>query len=375
MTLDILCTLSQDIWKGHLHDTEVCLKVLRILPTEENGRERVLREFCREALLWRQLHHPNILTFLGVNKYLFAPSYCLVSPWMKNGNIMSFLEVHPGHDRLTMLVQVAEGMQYLHNHDPPIVHADIRGANILVMDDLRCCLTAFDFSLFAPESDTPAFNSSYRMHAGTLRWLAPEHMNLTFFDQSNMTPRDIYAYGCTVVEVFTGKPPFSHIRNEAALVREVVTKRRLPPRPPTITDDLWSLVTACLTTVPSHRPHVGQILKSLQTRNSSGPVRLYQQDDIFPSALSNSRNIVAIESEISSDPMSSWALPSLPQVAALSGTSQARESEETASSPSFPFPPDQAIVDALLDASREPGPCHILDAPTDELVKKFATPN
>ncbi|PBK66460.1 kinase-like protein [Armillaria solidipes] len=119
-----------DIWKGRLHDTQVCLKVLWIFPLE-NAQEKVLGEFCREALVWRQLHHPNILPFLGVNEDLFAPSYCLISPWMSNGNIMSYLKAHPDHDRLTSLVQVAEGMQYLHNHDPPIVHANIRGVRAL----------------------------------------------------------------------------------------------------------------------------------------------------------------------------------------------------------------------------------------------------
>lgn len=37
------------------------------------------------------------------------------------------------------------------------------------------------------------------------------------------------------------------------------------------------------------------------------------------------------------------------------------------------YPQEQAIVDALLDASREPGPWHILDATTNELAKKVAT--
>ncbi|KAK0486542.1 hypothetical protein IW261DRAFT_1456002 [Armillaria novae-zelandiae] len=88
-----------DIWKGRLHSTQVFLKVLRIFPPKI-VRENILRQFCREALVWRQLHHPNILPFLGVNGDLFDPSFCLISPWMKNGNLMSYLEEHPDHDRL-----------------------------------------------------------------------------------------------------------------------------------------------------------------------------------------------------------------------------------------------------------------------------------
>ncbi|KAK0439163.1 hypothetical protein EV421DRAFT_872811 [Armillaria borealis] len=95
-----------DIWKGRRHDTQVCLKVLRIFGTEEQ-RAKVLRYFCQEALVWRQLRHPNVLPFLGVSKELFAPTYCLISPWMVNGNIISYLEVHPDHDRLTSVGQTS----------------------------------------------------------------------------------------------------------------------------------------------------------------------------------------------------------------------------------------------------------------------------
>ncbi|KAK0213802.1 kinase-like domain-containing protein, partial [Armillaria fumosa] len=184
--------------------------------------------FCQEALVWRQLRHPNVLPFLGVNEDLFAPRYCLVSPWMGNGNIMSYLQAHPDHDRLTSLIQIAEGMKYLHNHSPPIVHADIRGANILVMDDLRCCLADFGLSLFA---ESQALESSSRMKKGSIRWLAPEYIHPDIvIDRAYVTARDVYAYGCTFVEIFTGEPPFGYIKNEAAIMLAVIAGRR-PLRP------------------------------------------------------------------------------------------------------------------------------------------------
>ncbi|KAK0439172.1 kinase-like domain-containing protein [Armillaria borealis] len=192
-----------DIWKGRLRDAQVCLKVLRVFCPEEQ-QAKVLRDFCQEALVWRQLRHPNVLPFLGVNEDIFAPRYCLISPWMVNGNIMSYIEAHPDHDRLTSLVQIAEGMKYLHGLNPPIVHADIRGANILVMDDLCCCLADFGLSLFA-ESQT--LDSSSRMSKGSARWLAPEYIDPdAVIDRAYVTARDVYAYGCTVVEV--GPPAY-----------------------------------------------------------------------------------------------------------------------------------------------------------------------
>ncbi|KAJ6583575.1 hypothetical protein DFH09DRAFT_841857, partial [Mycena vulgaris] len=49
--------------------------------------------FCREALSWGLLRHRNILPFLCV--YEDGPSLCLLSPWMENGSLLTFLETYP----------------------------------------------------------------------------------------------------------------------------------------------------------------------------------------------------------------------------------------------------------------------------------------
>ncbi|PBK78446.1 kinase-like protein [Armillaria solidipes] len=267
-----------DIWKGRLHDTQVCLKVLRIFISGE-AREKVVRLVSRACykpdfiltclrIFARKLSYggsSNVLPFLGVSEDLFAPSYCLISPWMINGNIISYLEAHPDHDRLMSLVQIAEGMQYLHNLDPPIVHADIRGANNLVTDDL-CYLADFGLSLLA---ESQGLDSSSRMRKGGIRWLAPEYILLTLFDRSYVAARDIYAYGCTVIEVFTGEPPYSNIKHEAHVMHEVLGGNR-PPRPPQDVfphNELWSLVTDCLNTPPSKRPDARAVISRMALPN------------------------------------------------------------------------------------------------------------
>lgn len=52
--------------------------------------------FAKEAILWGQLHHPNILPFYGIY-YLDEnrKQICLVSPWMTNGNLSMFLKKNP----------------------------------------------------------------------------------------------------------------------------------------------------------------------------------------------------------------------------------------------------------------------------------------
>ncbi|KAF9053824.1 kinase-like protein, partial [Hymenopellis radicata] len=254
-----------DIWKGQMNDETVCLKVLRIFL--ENGhvaRQKIIKSFCSEALVWRNLNHPNVLPFLGVSKDLFYPSFCLISPWMNNGNIMAFLSQNPDHDRLRSVTEVAQGLAYLHTLAPPIVHADIRGANILVTDDLRCCLADFGLAL-AVESQAPAVSTTTLQ--GSIRWLAPEILDVRLFDSQYVTARDIYAFGCTILEIYTGKPPFSDIHSDAAIIHEILTRCRMPSRPPEDvfpSEELWVLVQDCLAASATERPSAHSILRVLQ---------------------------------------------------------------------------------------------------------------
>jgi hypothetical protein len=48
--------------------------------------------FCKEALIWRQLRHPYILPFIGIDAETFRPFLCMVSPWLPHGNVLKYME-------------------------------------------------------------------------------------------------------------------------------------------------------------------------------------------------------------------------------------------------------------------------------------------
>ncbi|KAE9399078.1 kinase-like protein [Gymnopus androsaceus JB14] len=191
-----------DVWIGRLNDSQrVCIKVLRFF-LQGSDRETLLKALSKEVLLWRQLRHPNILPFLGVNTELFSPSFCIISPWMSNGDAISYAR-NVSLDLSTKLkhsMQIAQGLIYLHGLDPPVVHGDIKGANILISDTNTCCLADFGLSMLDTQSLNPANTATVQ---GSLRWLAPEFINPTSWPQAqgSLTSRDIYAFGCTVFEL------------------------------------------------------------------------------------------------------------------------------------------------------------------------------
>jgi serine/threonine protein kinase len=57
-----------------------------VTPVWINGLQR----FCREAVVWKHLRHPNVLSLLGVT--VSERRFAMVSKWMEHGNINEFVE-------------------------------------------------------------------------------------------------------------------------------------------------------------------------------------------------------------------------------------------------------------------------------------------
>ncbi|PBK81552.1 kinase-like protein [Armillaria gallica] len=153
----------------------------------------------RETIVWKQLRHDYILPFIGVDAVTMPGKYCLISPWMENGTVLHYLENHPHTDRLTCIREIVAAIDFIHNLDPKVIHGNIRGNNIIVNDKGHCCLADFGASIVVttkvPSHSTMSQNSS--------RWLCPELQvyDPTTYVLDHLPGRDIYALGCTIIEV------------------------------------------------------------------------------------------------------------------------------------------------------------------------------
>ncbi|KAJ6542653.1 kinase-like domain-containing protein, partial [Mycena capillaripes] len=223
---------------------------------------------CREALVWWTLRHEYVLPLIGIDRETFPLSFCMVSPWLKHGTILKYLNDHGRADveKMASLLQIVEGLAYLHSMK--VVHGDLRGTNILVSDSLNTCLA--DFGLTGVIEDTISTTSGALMstanHAGSLRWFAPELVVPTLFgcERFVRTPAsDVYAFACVCLELYTGRPPFSDISPDVAVMLKVIAGER-PIRPAAMSDNLWELVTAAWAQNFGDRPDLGAIIESLR---------------------------------------------------------------------------------------------------------------
>ncbi|KAJ7359530.1 kinase-like domain-containing protein [Mycena albidolilacea] len=247
-----------DIWKGLVGELSVSVKIMRLF--RDTDMKEAMQEFRHEALIWRQLSHPNLLPFFGL--YYLENRLCLVSPWMSNGHIIEFLKnAPPDTDRVSLMLDVAMGVKYLHENR--IVHGDLKGMNVLVTPSCRACVADFGLASIADAVTLRFTHSTASPKGGTARYQAPELLSTEI---PNHFGSDVYAFGSVCYEILTGKAPFFEIPRDITVTFKVVEGLR-PSRPDTIPvdDDLWRLLQDCWQATPSDRPSISQIIQRLDS--------------------------------------------------------------------------------------------------------------
>ncbi|KAJ7859646.1 kinase-like domain-containing protein [Mycena olivaceomarginata] len=187
----------------------------------------------------------------------------MVSPWMKYGTVLKYLRDRGRGDVNRLLLEISQGLEYLHSMN--IVHGDLRGNNILISDDGNVCLSDFGLATTFSEADSTAGMTSSSNRAGSIQWFAPELIQPQSFGCERFvrtTATDVYAYACVCLELYTGRPPFAHLPDVAAMFRVIAGDR--PEQPTTISDTLWQLVTAAWAPEPHARPSIHEIAVALQ---------------------------------------------------------------------------------------------------------------
>lgn len=250
-----------DVWKGQYQGQPVAVQVFRIWPGDDT--EKIKRRFCKEVVTWKTLHHPNVVSLLGVT--VTKNRLVMVSEWMAKGNIKDFGKTNTNADRLELLREVTRGLIYM--HDRGIVHGDLKGVNILIDDDSHAKIAGFDLITMASEKPTMTPPPPVD---GEIPWMSPELLFPERFGLKRPNPTkksDCYALGMVIYEVLSGETPFFPCR-EAEVVRMVLNGER-PSRPQggegkLFSDEIWQVLELCWEQRPEDRLSAKGILLGLE---------------------------------------------------------------------------------------------------------------
>ncbi|KDQ17883.1 hypothetical protein BOTBODRAFT_104404, partial [Botryobasidium botryosum FD-172 SS1] len=202
----------------------------------------------------------------------------LMSPLMQNGTAGDFVRKNPNINRLQLVsalylsISIAQGLEYMHTQDPPIIHGDLKANNILVSEDGSACLsdfglsrTSMEFGLEAALATSDERASITMAYHANFRWGAPE----VLLDDRCRTPAsDIFSLGRLKVELLTGKIPFLDLTDHATVLLVAAGRYDRPIDNDAVAcgldDEMWALITECWNRDPLRRPSASQVVERLR---------------------------------------------------------------------------------------------------------------
>jgi Tol biopolymer transport system component len=229
------------------HDTKLGRDVaIKVLPEAFAHDPERLSRFQREAKMLASLNHPNIATIHGLEQSN-GTSYLVME--LVSGETLADRVKREGavpiEEALKIAVQIAEALEAA--HEKGIIHRDLKPANVKVT--LEGKVKVLDFGLakaFAGDvadsnpSQSPTLSRAATMQGvilGTAAYMSPEQARGKAVDKRT----DIWAFGCVLYELLTGKQAFSgeDITDIlAAVVRAEPDWQALPPATPVKIRDL-----------------------------------------------------------------------------------------------------------------------------------------
>lgn len=225
-------------------------------------------KFREEYMIVYNCHHTNLIH--PTHYSIFKETPYLVLPYCKLGSSELLIGKLNDEDKIWKYVlDVSSGLAYLHALTPPIIHQDIKPANILLDDTMNYAIT--DFGISSKKGGVYGFGDDYENeNTGTMAYMAPER----FIQGSEPIPQsDIWAFGATLYELLTGKVPYGEEGGQMQLVN-----KNLPmPEITGCSPNIQKLIHACLEKEPGNRPSADQLANMAK--------RYFESGDPFPKPL------------------------------------------------------------------------------------------
>ncbi|RWR78157.1 putative LRR receptor-like serine/threonine-protein kinase [Cinnamomum micranthum f. kanehirae] len=201
---------SGTVYHGQMtNGTQVAVKLLSLQSIKYRGQG--YKEFQNEVHLLMRVHHRNLVPFIGYCRE--DGNMALIYEYMARGHLGSHLSDSNSNAlswdrRLRIALDVAQGLEYLHNGcKPPIIHRDVKTANILLNERLEAKIGDFGLSkVFS--GDSTHVSTAVK---GTFGYLDPEYCN-----SNNLTEKsDVYSFGVVLLQLITGKTAIVRISGSA----------------------------------------------------------------------------------------------------------------------------------------------------------------
>lgn len=220
---------------------------LKVLPPGLSADFKLLKRFEREIDILKKLQHPNIVRYFGGGKHGEQRFYAM--ELMDGGSLEDLIKKRgrlPWEQAIEFGKQICEALEHAHKHG--VIHRDLKPANLFLTKSEKLKLGDFGIARDTQATQLTAAGKT----VGTYAYMAPEQIT----GQTEVGPKtDLYALGCVLFEMLTGKPPFQAETQPEMLFQHIEAE---PPRVRATAIDcpIWldNLVQQLLAKDPQDRP-------------------------------------------------------------------------------------------------------------------------
>ena len=277
------------VWKANWRGTPVAVKILTGAAQKTHIAKAILEEFKAEINLLKGMRHPNICLYMGA--CLTPPNRAIITELAANGSawdslrlpLLSPYTVSDGTSQGSWPIRLyvpgdhgapprsygsspvsapipprgtwpfelvkrvscgaARGMAYLHSGNPPVLHRDLKSANLLLDESYTTKVCDFGLSRLKDQARSMTAN------CGTVQWMAPEVLANGSYDEK----ADVYSFGIIVWELLTRECPYEGM-SPIQVALSVLNRDKRPQIPKWCPPQLHSLIKSCIKKDPSKRP-------------------------------------------------------------------------------------------------------------------------
>jgi serine/threonine protein kinase len=268
--------ITAEVFRGTWRGTAVAIKQIKL-----NGRmnPKIVEAFKRELTVMVRCRHPNLVLFMGASTRV--PPIRLLSEFCEGGTLFELLHNRKNvelswRQRVKILLDVAKGLNYLHNCKPVIVHRDLKSLNLLLSEKIddefdTPIMKIADFGMAKIKANVESTAAQMTANAGTYHWMAPEVLGGNSYNEKV----DIYSFGIVMFETLYREIPFEDTGLDGMKVAVAVSKGKRPNLefvPKSCPIDLVALMQTCWDQNPEKRPTMEQVIEKLKSIRPSRPV-------------------------------------------------------------------------------------------------------
>lgn len=202
--------------------------------------------FRREEEIGTRIDHPKVMKVIANPE---RSQVYMVMEWLDGHLLRQILneEKRLSPERASSITQkICEALEHIHTHG--VVHRDLKPENIMVGPDDEIHL--IDFGIAASAGSRRLTFAHFSQSMGTPDYISPEQVRGKRGDARS----DVYALGCMLYEMLTGRVPF-HGPNPFAVMNDRLLNQPVPPTKlePSITPQMQEILYRALEREPKNR--------------------------------------------------------------------------------------------------------------------------